>query len=234
MNIKIINEITDIEDLKQKFANNKKISIKNFLQYNFIESLLRYISMEKNWTLSTGIDNIKYEKSVTPQNDKINNLQIKNVNNSFSKDHFSYIFYRSMNAGLNGKKMSFFEFTMRQTLSSKEFIDKLNSITNLGLTKLTTFFLSKYKSGCFLSPHSDKGNGRLAFVLHLTKNWKPQYGGLLHFMNTDRTEVTETFVPIFNTFLIFEVPVDIGIPHYVSHVNPNITYNRYAITGWFD
>ena len=38
-------------------------------------------------------------------------------------------------------------------------------------------FLSRYKSGHFLAPHSDINNGKLAFVFNLTKNWKPQYGG---------------------------------------------------------
>jgi SM-20-related protein len=229
----IINEIQDIEKLNQDFSNKKKLVIKNFLEINFVETLFRNVCLEKNWSLATGIDSIKYEKPNTPQNDKINNIQIKNVNNAFSNDHFSYIFYRSMNAG-KGQKMNFFEFSLRQTLSSPEFIAKLNIITGLTLTKLTTLFLSKYKSGCFLSPHSDKGNGKLAFVLHISKNWKPQYGGLLHFMNEDRTEITDTFVPCFNTFMIFDIPPETGISHYVSHIAPGLKNSRYAITGWFD
>ena len=45
--------------------------------------------------------------------------------------------------------------------------------------------MSRYKGGHFLSPHSDKGNGKIAFVISLTKKWKPEYGGILHFMNDD-------------------------------------------------
>lgn len=229
----IINEIPDIEKLSEDFSNKKKLIIKNFLEINFAETLSRNVYLEKNWSLATGIDSVKYEKPNIPQNDKINNVQIKNVNNAFSNGHFSYIFYRSMNAG-RGQKMNFFEFSLRQTLSSPEFIAKLNIITGLNLTKLTTLFLSKYKSGCFLSPHSDKGNGKIAFVIHISKNWKPQYGGLLHFMNDDRTEITDTFVPSFNTLMIFEVPSENGIPHFVSHIVPGLKNVRYAVTGWFD
>jgi hypothetical protein len=134
---------------------------------------------------------------------------------------------------MNSKNMSYLEFLLRQTMNSPEFLNFLNEITGLKLTSLNTLFLSKYKSGSFLSPHSDKGNGKLAFVLNITPQWKPQYGGILHFMNDERTEIIKSFVPEFNSFVIFNVPELHGIPHFVSHVAPNVRFNRYAITGWF-
>jgi len=227
----IINNIDDkIVEYKTLFQKNKKLKITSFLKEQFADALFKNILLEKNWNLASGIDNKKYEKLASTQNDKINNLQIKNVNNSFGKDHFSYIFYRAMNAN----KMSFFEFTLRNMLNSKEFIDKINEITNLNVSRTTTVFLSKYKNGNFLSPHSDKGNGKIAFVIYLSKFWKPQYGGVLHFMNEERTEIIESFVPSFNTLVLFEVPPENGISHYISHIAPNVQYSRYAITGWYE
>lgn len=221
----------EILSYQNQFNEKKKLSIPHFLQFEFAEFLYSHVIHEKNWTLATGIDATKYEKASNPSNEKINNSQIKNVNNSFANDHFSYIFYRSMNN--SPKNMSYIEFLVRKTFSSKEFIERLNKITNLNLTQLTTLFLSKYKAGNFLSPHSDKGNGRLAFVLNLTKNWKPQYGGVLHFMNDTRTEITDSFIPQFNNFIIFHVPEETGISHFVSTVAQNVKYSRYSITGWF-
>jgi Rps23 Pro-64 3,4-dihydroxylase Tpa1-like proline 4-hydroxylase len=227
--INIKNE--DIESFKDKYINNsKKLKIPNFLESHFAEELFKHAFLEKNWNMASGIDKNKYEKQNIPQFDKINNLQIKNVSAAFGKDQFSYIFYRSMN---NSKNMSYFEFTLRKTLNSPEFINTLNEITGLELTQLTTLFMSKYKTGNFLSPHSDRGNGRLAFVINLTKFWKPQYGGNLHFMNDDRTEILDTFVPEFNNLVIFYVPEGDGVPHFVSHIAPNVKHNRFAITGWF-
>ena len=69
-------------------------------------------------------------------------------------------------------------------------------------------------------------------VISLTKKWKPEYGGILHFMNDDKTKIIESYVPEFNTFMLFEVPEE-GIPHYVSHIVPYIKEERYSITGWF-
>jgi Rps23 Pro-64 3,4-dihydroxylase Tpa1-like proline 4-hydroxylase len=227
--INIINNIENLTELKDKYQHFQKIKISHFLNDIFVENIFTYINSEKNWSLATGIDKYKYEKKNIPQNDKINSIQIKNVNTAFGKDQFCYIFYRSM----NNTNMSYFEFILRKELSSNKFINLLNEITNLNLSKLTTLFLSKYKSGNFLSPHSDKGNGRLAFVINLTKYWKPQYGGILHFMDVTRTQITESFSPEFNSFIIFSVPENTGIPHFVSHVVSNVKYSRYCITGWF-
>jgi len=228
-NILNIENINNVNYLKEKFKINNSIKISNFLNEQFANFLFKYSYNNKNWLLATGIENVKYLKPSTPLNDKINNKQIKTVNEAFGKDHFSYIFYRSMNS----KNMSYLEFLLRQTMNSPEFLNFLNEITGLELTSLNTLFLSKYKSGNFLSPHSDKGNGKLAFVLNITPQWKPQYGGILHFMNDERTEIINSFVPEFNSFVIFNVPEPHGIPHFVSHVSPNVRFNRYAITGWF-
>lgn len=225
----IINNIEDIENLKYKFSCENQLKISNFLNEEFAEQLFQFALLEKKWILATGIDRVKYEKETTPIFTKINTLQIKNVNNSFGNDQFSYIFYRSM----NNKNMSYFEFTLRNILNSPGFIGLLNEITCLNLQGLSTLFLSKYKSGSFLSPHSDAGNGRLAFVINITKFWKPQYGGALHFMNDDRTEIIRSYVPEFNSFIIFNVPENNGVPHFVGHVAPNVKYSRYAVTGWF-
>ena len=228
----IIVELSDevLIEFKRIFLEKKRLKISSFLSPDFLQILSKQVITEKKWKLATGIGPNKYEKDVTPQNEKINSLQIKNVATAFGEDNFSYIFYR----GFPGKNMSISEYTIRKVLGSSEFINLLNSITELNLTQLTTLFLSKYKSGNFLSPHSDKGNGRLAFVLNLSMGWRPQYGGNLHFMNDERTEIIETVCPEYNSFYIFHVPEENGIPHFVGHVAPGVRLTRYAISGWFN
>lgn len=226
--IKTLFYLQDIQKYQNLFQEKKKVNIPNILEENIAKQFFKYAVLEKNWNLSTGIDAVKYQKKVSKQFEKANAQQIKKVNDKFSKDHFTYIFHRS----LNNQKPSYIEFSMINMLGSPEFIDYLNQITQLNITQLNTLFLSKYKSGHFLSPHSDKGNGRLAFILNLTMGWKPQYGGLLHFLNKDKTEIIDTFTPQFNQLTLFEVPEE-GIPHYVSHVVPGIKKERFAITGWY-
>ena len=232
--VSVINYNHDVEYLNKIYQYNQKIKINYIFENVFAESVYSYALREKNWVLSSGIDKNKYEKQDLPQFQKANELQIKNVNKAFSENHFGYIFYRAMNNKIINVHDGFLEYLIRKELSSPKFIQFLRDITGLELTTLKTLFMSKYKPGNFLSPHSDKGNGKLAFVINLTKNWKPQYGGNLNFLNLDRTEIVETFVPDFNNIVLFTVDDNKEAPHFVSHVVSGIKHNRYAITGWFD
>ncbi len=134
---------------------------------------------------------------------------------------------------MNNTKPNFLEYCIRKHLNSEKFINMINSITNKNITQLSTLFMSKYKSNNFLNPHSDKGNGKIAFVLNLSKFWKPQYGGILNFLDESKNNIIKSFVPGFNNLILFEVPEDSNKPHFVSHVSPNIKHSRFAITGWY-
>lgn len=226
----------EIDELKTHFENHKKLIIPNIFKDEEIEKIYRFLTrlLPQYWVCATCV---KKDRMDLPLSDKRNGLRIKMVNEAFGRNEFSYYFYRTFNA--NALQYSPIEYEVRNYMSSQVFIDFLNSITNLSLTKLNTLFVSKYTSNCFLSTHNDSGNGRVAFVLHLTKDWKPQYGGNLNFLNEERTKIIETFTSQFNTLMIFEVPPktensDGGIPHFVGHVAPNVTIPRISITGWYE
>ncbi len=219
----------EIIELKNEFEKNKKLIIPNIFKENEIEKLHRFLTrlLPQYWVCATCV---KKDRLELPLNDKRNALRIKMVNEAFGNNEFSFYFYRTFNA--NPLQYSPVEYELRNYMSSQIFIDFLNKITQLNLTKLNTLFVSKYTANCFLSTHNDAGNGRVAFVLHLTKDWKPQYGGHLHFLDESRTKIVETFTPTFNSFMIFEVPEE-GVPHFVSHVAPNVNIPRISITGWY-
>ena len=228
---KIINKINDNEYLKLKFMQDKVLVIENFLVNDFAERLYYYIKKlpPQKWFYSCGIRNTKYEGRITQKNKKRNADNVREANRSFSKNEFSFNLKRTMDN--KKREICKYEYILRRTLSSRFFLSMISYFTNLNLTSLNQMFLSKYNSGSFLSPHSDIGNGRIAFVLNLTKNWKPQYGGVLHFLNKSRSKIIDSYVPSFNNLIIFYIPPE-GIPHYVSHVAPGVKNNRYAITGW--
>jgi SM-20-related protein len=89
---------------------------------------------------------------------------------------------------------------------------------------------TRYNKGDFLTRHDDDvaGKGRqLAYVLSLTPDWLPEWGGLLLFNGADGG-IVETFVPSFNTLNLFAVPQ----PHSVSYVAPYAGAARISVTGW--
>jgi Rps23 Pro-64 3,4-dihydroxylase Tpa1-like proline 4-hydroxylase len=222
---------SEIDELKSIFDKTRKLVISNIFKEDEINKLHLFLTrlLPQFWICATCV---KKDRMELPLNDKRNILRIKMAQEAFSKNEFSYYFYRTFNA--NPTQYSIIEYNLRNYMNSPEFISFLNNITNLNLTKLTTLFVSKYVSNSFLSIHNDAGNGKIAFVLHLTKDWKPQYGGNLHFLNNDRTHIIETFNPQFNSLMLFEIPPENGIPHFVSHVAPNVPIQRISITGWYE
>jgi Rps23 Pro-64 3,4-dihydroxylase Tpa1-like proline 4-hydroxylase len=87
-----------------------------------------------------------------------------------------------------------------------------------------------YARGNFLLLHSDETaleRRRIAYVINLTRQWRPDWGGLLHFAD-DEGNVVDTFVPHFNSLSLFSVPQK----HFVSYVAPYALGARAAITGW--
>jgi Rps23 Pro-64 3,4-dihydroxylase Tpa1-like proline 4-hydroxylase len=89
---------------------------------------------------------------------------------------------------------------------------------------------SRYRPGHFLTTHDDRAElmgRRAAYVLNLTPNWRPDWGGLLQFFDAEGN-VSRAFAPGFNVLTIFRVPQ----PHSVGWVNPLAAEPRYAITGW--
>ena len=98
-NISLIQNIEeeDILKYKEKFNKKKIIQIKNILTSDFAEEIYKYIFLHKNWNLSSGFDKFKFMKPLQKQFDKANELQVKNINDKFKNDSFTYIFHRTMN-----------------------------------------------------------------------------------------------------------------------------------------
>jgi len=85
-----------------------------------------------------------------------------------------------------------------------------------------------YSSGCFLGQHSDGvGSRKIAFILNLSRNWPPDYGGCLTFLDGGKWTVIE---PKFNSLVLMDVRE--GGSHYVSQVASWVKNKRIAITGW--
>lgn len=116
-----------------------------------------------------------------------------------------------------------------EQINAKPWLQAMRQISGFARIRRADAQATRYAPGHFLTRHDDvhAGEGRLvAYVLNLSKDWKPEWGGLLQFL--EGNEVVETFAPTFNTLTMFKVPRD----HCVSAVAPFATGNRLAITGW--
>ena len=94
------------------------------------------------------------------------------------------------------------------------------------------FSASWYLPGDYSLPHNDiaengeNSHRQLAYVWHLAKNWRSEWGGALYWC-------ARAFYlpPVFNTLLIFNVGPSSN--HFVTHVSPYAQGKRLAINGWW-
>lgn len=87
---------------------------------------------------------------------------------------------------------------------------------------------SYYKPGDYSLPHSDhKFQRTVAFVWHLSKRWRPEWGGSLYWAQRPLTYAP----PSFNTLYIFTVST--ASVHFVSPVTPYAEEKRLCFNGWW-
>lgn len=112
-------------------------------------------------------------------------------------------------------------------------VDRIRQIMgNQDITHLQHVFQTRYTHGCFLSTHRDPPESSIAFVYSLTKDWKAQNGGLLHFVTSDGTDrnVERVILPEYNSMVLFDLSVD--RPHFVSAVTA-VGKCRDSYVGWY-
>lgn len=231
-----LNDKIDYSDIKKKFEKSNYVVIEDFLDEKYAEELYNFLNYEMplDWWYSVSLSD-KDQDFMTTRNLVENKYRIIQerlmAERTFNKGDFSYHFYRTLNDHI--EECTCRECEFRKWVVGEEFLKALNKMTGMKFTRYATLFASKYSEGCFLSPHTDESNGDIGFVLQLTKDWLPQWGGLLTFLNDDCDKITDVKIPKFNALTLFKLPDQKGKWHYVSHVNQGVKRSRIAITGWF-
>ena len=231
----MINPSLEKEKLKDLFTKNKFVEVSEFLSNDYAEYIFQFLNIqpESYWTAS--FHPVNNNKSVFLKNNSKNQELIEKhkteVQEVFNKGKFSFFFYSTI--GKHPDKCNCSECTFKEFLSGHEIIYFLKEITDVPLLKCSELFCSKYENGNFLSPHHDKNKGKIGFILNLSKNWLPQFGGNLYFMEQDWFSIRKVITPKFNNLILFDVPSYKGIPHFVSHVSPGVQAKRLAVAGWF-
>ena len=236
-------DISTVSEYRKIWKEKRYVCIPNFLKLDEANKFLEYmLRMRPNmWTAVSrwgNNDGVIGEYKNIKKNERFINKIRQKANIGFRKGDFSYFFYKTMHPKnekeLVNDQMMMYQLYLMDKFRSNGFIAWINRATGGRFTRVTNIFFSKYKSGCFLSPHCDKNNGRVAFVLNLTQNWQPEWGGVLHVMNKERTKITDSFVPTFNSLVLMDLPNGEGLPHYVSHILSNVDRSRLAVTGWLE
>lgn len=233
----IINTNIDIEKITEEFKNKKVVVIQNFLKPEFAESFYQWFTEEMPsdwWEVSTcpayGVEKPSFIRNLQENQNEIKE-RYQEALEAFSDGRFAYNFYRTLDNHV--EECNCTECQIRHWLVDSECLDFISNVTNEKYVDSDEVFAACYVQGDFLSPHVDSPNGTLGFVLQLTKDWLPEYGGLLHFMDDERKIVERIEVPEFNSLTLFYLPKNKGKWHFVSAVSPGTPEVRLTYTGWF-
>jgi SM-20-related protein len=116
-------------------------------------------------------------------------------------------------------------------LSNPTMLDLVRYISSDGRITSASAFCSRYSAGDYLTVHNDKDPDTdrvVAYVFGLTKDWRPEWGGLLLF-HDDEGHIQIGLSPKFNSLTLFRVPRR----HSVSQVASFCPEQRLSISGWF-
>ena len=151
---------------------------------------------------------------------------------SQAREQFQYVYqsFDLVEGHRSGECPGLFAYQVMEFMAGDEFFGFARSVTGDTEINRVDGHATRYGAGHFLKLHADESpfeRRRYAYVLGMTRDWDPDMGGLLHFLD-DQGAVTETFTPSFNVLTLFRVPA----PHVVSYVSPWVRGERLSVTGW--
>ena len=235
-----INPQLDIAALAAEFKRNGKISISNVLTEDFADKTFNCLDTEVPWRLMYYNHQGKGQEVVgriyphqweaMPEQEKrslLDRIQ-KEAGKNF---HYLYNSYDVLDARRKGQDPELFLQTFLDFMGSDEYFNFIRAISGDQVFNRVDCHAARYMPGHFLKEHVDASpfeDRHMAYVFYFTPEWNADFGGLTHFLD-DEHQVTDTYIPGYNSLTLFRVPV----PHSVSAVTAFAPNPRYSITGWF-
>lgn len=226
-----INPALDFAALGQALRRDGRVLIRDFFTpevAHALDAALKTIDWELVYRDLEGDRRLTGEqlRSLTPQQ----RMQLTEGIHAVARERFQFSFFsESLVAALRQGRSDLLTRFMRW-MADDAFLAPMRELS--GDTTINGVFAqaTMYSRGNFLTTHDDhvdREDRRLAYVINLTRRWRPDWGGLLHFTEEDGS-VRDTFFPHFNSLSLFTVPQR----HFVSYVPPFAMEERQAITGW--
>jgi len=217
----------------RSYAKNGRVVIPDFLtpsSAQWLDAQLKNLP----WSLTTFEGGNQYEydlrqlsKAPAAQRQAFQQRIFAQARNDFQFVHYSYALSENVPLpdGSRHPIVGYFDF-----VNSQQFLDVMRRITGNPAVCMADAMASCYLSGHFLTTHDDthdKHERVAAYVLSMTRDWNPNWGGQLQFFD-DAGNVIEGFNPAYNTLMMFRVPQR----HAVTYVTPFAGAARLSLTGW--
>ncbi len=180
----MINNELDVEAYRQQLAMWGRVQIADFLQPDAAERVRDCLAHEVHWTLAERSDStsrtIGREQALTDAEYRsVLDTAYARARNEFQFVYDSYMLVRARKEGWDPDLVQHF---MLDFLNSPEFLEFARYLTGNAAINAVNAQATRYRPGHFLTPHEDISETegrRYAYVINLTRNWKPEWGSLL-------------------------------------------------------
>jgi SM-20-related protein len=232
----VINPSLPVSVLKDRFARDSRVQIDSILEPDAAQALYNCLREEIPWELvfrrGGEVVTLTAADLDRLQPNELAQMTLDLQRQARSDFQFVYWKFSMVDAYRRRQAPELVTHRLLESLACAETIDLVREITGITDIRRVDAQATLYRSGNFLTAHSDEQEGqyhrRAAYVIQLCKDWRSDWGGLLHFLDA-KGDVTHTFTPGFNRMSLFRVPQE----HAVSMVTPFAGGPRFGITGWF-
>jgi Rps23 Pro-64 3,4-dihydroxylase Tpa1-like proline 4-hydroxylase len=228
-----LNPGLDVGALARDFARHGRLHVRNLLTSDAAARLHRCLEQETDYSVAIMTEQgAQYAKpAALAQPDLMRQVQIGAYNRAHD-GQFSFLYdvHVVTQTGAPYPQASHYLRAATDFLEGPAFLELCRKVTGLSDIAFADAQATRYRPGHFLTLHDDNvpEQKRLAaYVLNLTPRWRPEWGGMLLFLDGDG-HVDQGFMPAFNALNIFTVPQR----HVVSQVAPFAGGPRLSITGW--
>lgn len=229
-----INSRLDAHTLSKRFAEAGRLQIEDFLEAPDAKELAKSLE-ELDWrlVLNSGPRHVDIPAAQLTMMEPARQAAIREEVRKNAAHGFQYIYenYPVTDIAEAGQLEHRELKAIYDTMNSEAVRSFLGRVSGEA-TDFCDMQATRYSAGHFLTVHTDDTPGKnrkLAYVLSLTDNWSPTWGGQLQFLDGSQRNVARSYVPRFNALSVFKVPA----PHHVSQVASFAQGGRVSLTGWF-
>lgn len=232
MDIKL-NPNFDASLVRRKYQVDNRVRVHSFLDDSDANLLLQTLARETAFASAFNIDGANGSLSddemrkLTPA--QVDELQKKIYQHA--SEGAGFLYGRHDITGRNSAPGPRPLREFADILNSQPMLDAVRQISGHDDIGYASAQATRYLPGNFLTRHNDyhpDEGRRVAYVMNLSPEWHPDWGGLLQFYERDGAP-RDAWTPQFNTLTLF----DVSHVHAVTFVAPYAKVPRFAITGWF-
>ncbi len=228
-----INPDLDIAMLREQFAAHGRLQIPELFDLSTADTIEESLKL-LDWqlVLNTKEKHVDIHKFQLDEMGIERAAEIRAFAKSRGANEFAYLYenYPIADMLASGNLKNEVLTALNQALNSKAALAFFNQVTKSGVT-FCDMQATNYGPGHFLTRHDDGNigkNRKFAYVYSLCRDWRAEWGGQLQFLDGEG-DVTQSFIPKYNTLSVFEVPKS----HHVSPVSEFTPNPRLSITGWY-